>query len=64
MDPEITWGEFQLARREGRDVDAAEHALNLAEWIDKGGAVPDEMQRLNPEFGRRHFVKMLMSYAI
>jgi hypothetical protein len=63
MDPEITWQEFALARAEERWDDCAEHAGDLAEWIEKGGYVPETCRTLNPDLNPREVASLLRGYA-
>ena len=40
MNPNYTFDEFKFAISEERYADAAEHAANLLDWLNKGGFKP------------------------
>jgi hypothetical protein len=40
MDPAQTFNDMFAAMRDGNEEEAREHALNLKQWLDKGGCVP------------------------
>ncbi len=40
MDPEQVFDNFKLAVAERRYVDAATHATDILDWLDKGGFQP------------------------
>lgn len=40
MDPDACYYEMYCHMRDGEYVQAREHALNLKDWLDKGGFYP------------------------
>jgi hypothetical protein len=63
MDPEVTFSEFQLAHAEGRFVSCGEHARNLADWLESGGFIPENMKELNPDRTRSQLIDWMRAYA-
>jgi len=46
MDPDVCYYETYCLMRDGEYVNAREHALNLKEWLDKGGFYPKKYSRV------------------
>ena len=45
MDPDATYYEMFAAMRDGKLAEARQHALDLREWLDKGGFYPQRYSK-------------------